>query len=152
MAGRRQNPNSLINNDAALQPGSHTSTPETKLRIAQVAEKISKGWTKFEVEKWVKEQFNVKDSSANRYWNAALATLALDAHNSEHVEEMRKKILVTLDRALQSEVEQGRYKEMNQTADLISRLMGFQAPQKIEAKVDSEIHFNFGGVPNEENE
>lgn len=150
---RRKDPNSIINdNDTALQPGSHTATPETKLRVAQVAEKISKGWTKFEVEKWVKEQFNVKDSSANRYWNAALATLALDAHNSEHVEEMRKKILITLDRALQSEVEQGRYKEMNQTADLISRLMGFQAPQKIEAKVDTEIHFNFGGVPNEENE
>lgn len=154
MANVRKNKNSIFNDpDTVLDPARNNGvTPETKLRISQVAEKISKGWTKFETVRWMEQEWGIKETSQNKYWNAALSTLAKSANDSEYVEEMRNKVLAMLERALQSEVAGGRYKEMNQTADLISRLMGFQAPRKIEAKIDTDIHFNFGSMPdNEEN-
>ena len=144
MAGRRQNPNSLINNDVALQPGEHTSTPETKLRITEVAKKISKGWTKLETQEWIKETWGLNDTSANRYWNAALTQLAVNASDSAYVEEMRKKTIATLDRLVQTEIQEGRYKEANTSMELMSKLMGYNI-QKVEAKVEGDIKFDFGG-------
>lgn len=148
---RRRDPNSFINdNDTALQPGSHTAIPETKLRVAQVAELISKGWTKFEVYRWMEKEWGIKEQSQSRYWNAALATLAKNANDSEYVEEMRKKAIATLDRAIQEEIAQNKHRELNTSIELMSRLMGYSQPQKYEVKTDSTIKFTFGDIPQEE--
>lgn len=143
MSRRRTNPDSLMNNDAALEPGKHTALPETKYRIAQVAEKIAQGWTKYEVRKWVEETWELNDTSSNRYWNAALAMLAQNANDSEYVEEMRKKAIATLDRAIQTEIEDRRFKEMNGSIELLSKLLGYNVA-KSEVKLDAEVKFDFG--------
>lgn len=144
MGRRRQNPNSLMNNDIALQPGSHSSNPESKVRIIETAKKISKGWTKLETVEWIKETYGLNDQSANRYWNAALAHLSVKASDSKYVEEMRQKTIATLDRLIQKEIEEGRCKEANTSIELMSKLMGYNV-QKVEAKIDGEIKFEFGG-------
>lgn len=150
---RRRDPNSLMNdNDTALQPGSHTSTPETKYRVSKVAEKISKGWTKFETYKWMEKEWGIADQSQSRYWNAALATLAKNANDSEYVEEMRQKAIATLDRAIQEEIKLNKHRELNQSIDLMAKLMGYSQPQKVEVKADANIKFSFGSIPQDEEE
>ena len=89
------------------------------------------------------ETWGLNEDSAQKYWNAALNKLAQDASDSAYVEEMRKKTISTLDRLIQTEIEQGRFKEANTSMELMSKLMGYNV-NKIEAKVDTEITFNFG--------
>ena len=126
------------------------STPETKIRISQVAEKISKGWTKFETKRWMESEWNIKESSSNKYWNAALSTLAKSGNDSAYVEEMRQKAIATLDRAIQEEIALNKHKELNQSIELMSKLMGYSQPTKMEIKADSTIKFSFGDIPQEE--
>ena len=148
---RRRDPNSIMNdNDTALQPGSHTATPETKLRVAQVAEKISKGWTKFNIYSWMESEWGIKEQSKSRYWNAALSTLAKNANDSEYVEEMRQKAIATLDRAIQEEIALNKHKELNASIELMAKLMGYSQPTKMEIKADTNIKFSFGDIPQEE--
>lgn len=146
MPRKRKNPNSLMNNpDIALEPTKHqTSSPETKVRIIETARKISKGWTRLETIEWIKETYELSEQSASNYWNAALSYLAVKASDSEYIEEMRKKTIATLDRLVQTEIEEGRYKEANTSMELMSKLMGYNT-SKAEVKVDGEIKFNFGG-------
>ena len=133
---RRRDPNSIMNdNDTALQPGSHTATPETKLRVAQVAEKISKGWTKFNIYSWMESDWGIKEQSQSRYWNAALSTLAKNANDSEYVEEMRQKAIATLDRAIQEEIALSKHKELNTSRELM-----VISPRKKETKTRNELH------------
>lgn len=128
----------------SLQPDTeHKACLQTKLRINEVAKKISKGWTKFETIEWIKTEFEIGDASAKRYWEAAMAKLAVKAQDSEYVEEMRKKTIATLDRMIQSELQEGKYKEANQTSDLLSRLLGYNV-SKSEVKVQGDISFRFG--------
>lgn len=136
----------MLDPDIALQPGKHSTNPETKVRIIEVAKKISKGWTKLETEEWIKETWGLNDQSASRYWNAALSHLAVNASDSAYVEEMRKKTIATLDRLIQTEIDEGRLKEANQSIELMSKLMGYNT-SKAEVKVDGDIHFRFGELP-----
>lgn len=130
--------------EIALQPGKHRATPETKNRVDEVAKKIAGGWTKFETTRWIMDTWGLNDSSANRYWNAALNQLAVNAEDDEYIKEMRKKTVATLDRLVQSEINEKRYKEANTSMELLSKLLGYNV-NKIEAKVDTEIKFDFGG-------
>lgn len=152
MANRRKNLKSFLNDkETVLDPRRNSAgSPETKLRIAKVAEKISKGWTKFETKKWIENEWEVGNDSSNKYWNAAMTLLAKDAYTSEHVEEMRQKALATLDRAIQEEIKNGKYKELNGSLELMSRLMGYSQPQKLEVKADTSIKFSFGEIPTQE--
>lgn len=145
MPRKRKLENSIMNNpDVALDPSAHqTSSPETKVRIIETAKKISKGWTRLETVLWVEKTYELSEQSAEKYWNAALSYLAIKATDSEYVEEMRKKTIATLDRLVQTEIEERRYKEANTSMELMSRLMGYNV-QKVEAKVDGEIKFDFG--------
>ena len=152
MPNVRKNKGSIFNDrETALDPGRNGAmTPETKLRIAQVAEKISKGWTKFETIRWMESEWGIKETSQNKYWNAALATLAKSASDSEYVEEMRQKAIATLDRAIQEEIAQNKHRELNTSIELMSRLMGYSQPTKMEIKADTNIKFSFGDIPEEE--
>lgn len=152
MPNVRKNKASIFNDrETALDPGRNGAmTPETKLRIAQVAEKISKGWTKFETLRWMESEWGIKETSQNKYWNAALATLAKSASDSEYVEEMRQKAIATLDRAIQEEIAQNKHRELNTSIELMSRLMGYSQPTKMEIKADTNIKFSFGDIPAEE--
>jgi len=152
MPNVRKNKESIFNDrETALDPGRNGAmTPETKLRIAQVAEKISKGWTKFETIRWMESEWGIKETSQNKYWNAALATLAKSASDSEYVEEMRQKAIATLDRAIQEEIAQNKHRELNTSIELMSRLMGYSQPTKMEIKADTNIKFSFGDIPEEE--
>lgn len=151
MPNVRKDKKSMFNDrETALDPGRNgASSPETKLRIAQVAEKISKGWTKFETCRWMEAEWGIKETSRNKYWNAALATLAKDANDDKYVKEMRQKAIATLDRAIQEEINTGRYKELNGSLELMSRLLGYSQPQKLELKADADIRFTFGEMPDE---
>lgn len=152
MANTRKDKDSMFNDrETALDPGRNgASSPETKLRIAQVAEKISKGWTKFEACRWMEQEWGIKETSQNKYWNAALATLAKDANDSKYVEKMRQKAIATLDRAIQEEINLQKYKELNASLELMSKLMGYQTPQKVEVKADTTVRFSFGDIPTQE--
>lgn len=151
MPNVRKNKESIFNDrETALDPARNGAmTPETKLRISQVAEKISKGWTKFETVRWMESEWGIKETSQNKYWNAALATLAKSASDSEYVEEMRQKAIATLDRAIQEEIAQNKHRELNTSIELMSRLMGYSQPTKMEIKSDSTIRFSFGEIPQE---
>lgn len=150
----RKNKDSFLNDpETVLDPRRNGgATPETKLRISQVAQKISKGWTKFETIKWMEEEWNIGDNSANKYWNAALAMLAKAANDSEYVEEMRKKAIATLDRAIQEEIAQNKHRELNTSLELMAKLMGYSQPTKMEIKADSTVKFSFGEIPQDEEE
>lgn len=152
MPNVRKNKESFFNDkETVLDPRRNGgATPETKLRIAQVAEKISKGWTKFETIRWMESEWGIKETSQNKYWNAALATLAKSASDSEYVEEMRQKAIATLDRAIQEEIAQNKHRELNTSIELMSRLMGYSQPTKMEIKADANIKFSFGDIPEEE--
>lgn len=152
MPNVRKNKDSIFNDrETALDPGRNGAmTPETKLRISQVAERISKGWTKFETVRWMESEWGIKETSQNKYWNAALATLAKSASDSEYVEEMRQKAIATLDRAIQEEIAQNKHRELNTSIELMSRLMGYSQPTKMEIKADTNIKFSFGDIPAEE--
>ena len=152
MPNVRKNKNSFFNDkETVLDPRRNGgATPETKLRIAQVAEKISKGWTKFETIMWIEKEWGIGDNSANKYWNAALATLAKNASDSEYVEEMRQKAIATLDRAIQEEIAQNKHRELNTSIELMAKLMGYSQPTKMEIKADTNIKFTFGEIPQEE--
>ena len=154
MSRRRKNPESMFNDaEATLDPSRNGGvTPESRIRISKVAEKISKGWTKFETVRWIEKEWDLSDVSANKYWNAALRLLAKDANDSEYVQEMRKKAIATLDRAIQEEYDRGKFKEMNGSLELMSRLMGYSQPQKLEVKADTNIKFSFGEIPVQEEE
>lgn len=154
MPNVRKNKNSIFNDpETVLDPARNNGvTPETKLRIAQVAEKISKGWTKFETVRWMESEWGIKETSQNKYWNAALATLAKSANDSEYVEEMRQKAIATLDRAIQEEIAQNKHRELNTSIELMSRLMGYSQPTKMEIKADTNIKFSFGEIPQGEEE
>lgn len=154
MSKRRKNPDSLFNDpDATLDPRRNGGvTPETKVRLTQVAEKIAKGWTKFETRKWIEEKWKIGEESSNKYWNAALSLLAKEATDSKYVEEMRQKAIATLDRAIQEEISERKYRELNGSLELMSRLMGYNQPQKFEVKADANIKFSFGEIPQEEEE
>lgn len=151
MPNVRKNKNSIFNDpETVLDPARNNGvTPETKLRISQVAEKISKGWTKFETVRWMESEWGIKETSQNKYWNAALATLAKSANDSEYVEEMRQKAIATLDRAIQEEIAQNKHRELNTSIELMSRLMGYSQPTKMEIKADTNIKFSFGEIPQE---
>ena len=56
---------------------------------------------------------------------------------------MRRKTVSTLERLIQSEVDEGRYKEANASMELLSKLLGYNV-SKVEAKVDGDIKFSFG--------
>lgn len=141
---KRKNQESLLNNpDIGLEPGRHTPTPETMDRTIEVARKISDGWSRFETKEWIKKKWGLQDQSATRYWNAALAYLAVKATDSEYVEEMRQKTIATLDKLVQKEISERRYKEANTSMELMSKLMGYNV-QKTETKIEGEIKFNFG--------
>ena len=131
---------------APLEPSLHNPTPETNVRVNEVAKKISLGWTKFEVTEWVKEEYDVKDSSANRYWNAALNKLTEDCNDTKYIQEMKKKTISILDKLVHKEIEEGRYKEANQSIDLLSKFLGYNIA-KTETKLSGELHFNFGKLP-----
>ena len=152
MPKRRKNPDSLFNDaDTTLDPRRNGGvTPETKLRITKVAEKISKGWTKFETVKWMEKEWGLGNDSMNKYWNAALALLAKKATDSEYVEEMRQKAIATLDRAIQEEINLNKHRELNQSLELMAKLMGYSQPQKVEVKADANIKFSFGSIPQDE--
>lgn len=154
MPNVRKDKDSIFNDrETALDPGRNGAmTPETKLRISQVAEKISKGWTKFETKRWMESEWGIKETSQNKYWNAALATLAKSGNDSEYVEEMRQKAIATLDRAIQEEITLNKHRELNQSIELLSKLMGYSQPQKYEVKTDSTIKFSFGDIPQEGDE
>lgn len=154
MPNVRKNKNSIFNDpETVLDPARNNGvTPETKLRISQVAEKISKGWTKFETVRWMESEWGIKETSQNKYWNAALATLAKSANDSEYVEEMRQKAIATLDRAIQEEIAQNKHRELNTSIELMSRLMGYSQPTKMEIKADTNIKFSFGEIPQGEEE
>lgn len=154
MPNVRKNKESFFNDpETVLDPHRNgAATPETKLRIAQVAEKISKGWTKFETVRWMESEWGIKETSQNKYWNAALATLAKSASDSEYVEEMRQKAIATLDRAIQEEIAQNKHRELNTSIELMSRLMGYSQPTKMEIKADTNIKFSFGEIPQDEEE
>lgn len=137
--------------DITLKPGESTPTPETLKRISEVAKHISSGWTKTETQEWIMKTYKVNDTSANRYWNAALRYLAYDSQDSDFVEEMRQKTLATLDKLIQKEISEGRYKEANTSMDLLAKLMGYNVA-KTETKITGDIKFNFGTIPGEENE
>lgn len=154
MPNVRKNKSSIFNDpETVLDPARNNGvTPETKLRISQVAEKISKGWTKFETVRWMESEWGIKETSQNKYWNAALATLAKNANDSEYVEEMRQKAIATLDRAIQEEIAQNKHRELNTSIELMSRLMGYSQPTKMEIKADTNIKFSFGEIPQGEEE
>lgn len=152
MGKHRTTPGTIMNHpDICLEPERHTSDPKTRVRIAEVAKKISKGWTKFEICEWVKKEWDLSDQSAGRYWNAGLAMLAVKANDSKYVEEMRQKAIATLDRMVQTEISERKYKEANQSMELLSRLMGYNV-QKTETKLTGDISFNFGSAPVEKEE
>ena len=146
MPRKRKNPNSIMNNpDIALEPTKHqTSSPSTKVKIVEMAKKISKGWTRLEAIQWFMESYQLSEQSASNYWNAALSYLSIKASDSEYIEEMRQKTVATLDRLVQTEIAEGRYKEANTSMELLSKLLGYNV-QKVEAKVDADVHFDFGG-------
>ena len=154
MPNVRKNKDSIFNDrETALDPGRNGAmTPETKIRISQVAEKISKGWTKFETVRWMEKEWGIKETSQNKYWNAALATLAKSASDSEYVEEMRQKAIATLDRAIQEEIAQNKHRELNTSLELMAKLMGYSQPTKMEIKADSTVKFSFGEIPQDEEE
>lgn len=127
-----------------LEPGLHNPTPETNTRVNEVAKKISSGWTKFEVTEWVKEEYGVKETSANRYWNAALNKLTQDCNDTEYIQEMKRKTIGILDKLIHKEIDEGRYKEANTSMELMSKLLGYNV-QKLEAKVEGDIKFEFEG-------
>lgn len=149
MPNVRKNKDSMFNDpETVLDPRRNGgATPETKIRIAQVAEKISKGWTKFETTRWMETEWGIKETSQNKYWNAALSTLAKNANDSEYVEEMRQKAIATLDRAIQEEIALNKHKELNTSIELMAKLMGYSQPTKMEIKADTNIKFSFGDIP-----
>jgi hypothetical protein len=135
----------MNNPDVALDPGAHqTSSPETKVRIIETARKISKGWTRLETIEWIKQTYELSEQSAEKYWNAALSYLAVKATDAEYIAKMRERTVATLERLIQTEIEEGRYKEANTSMELMSKLLGYNI-QKVEAKVDGDIRFDFGG-------
>lgn len=142
---RRKNQNSLMNNpDVSLDPATHPSaTPETRVRIIETARKISKGWTRLETIQWVMETYELSEQSAEKYWNAALSYLAVKVTDAEYIAKMRERTVATLERLIQSEIEEGRYKEANTSMELMSKLLGYNV-QKVEAKLEGEIKFDFG--------
>jgi len=148
MPRKRKNPNSLMNNpDIALEPTKHqTSSPETKVRIIETARKISKGWTRLETIEWIKETYQLSEQSAANYWNAALSYLSVKASDSEYIEEMRKRTVSVVERLIQTEIDEHRYKEANSSLELLSKLLGYNTT-KAEVKVDGDIHFRFGELP-----
>lgn len=135
----------MNNPDVCIDPAKHpTSSPETKVRIIETARKISKGWTRLETIQWVMETYELSEQSAEKYWNAALSYLAVKATDAEYVAKMRERTVATLERLIQSEIEERRYKEANTSMELMSKLLGYNI-QKVEAKVEGDIKFNFGG-------
>lgn len=145
---RRKNQNSLMNNpDVSLDPATHPSaTPETRVRIIETARKISKGWTRLETIEWVKETYELSEQSAEKYWNAALSYLAVKATDAEYIAKMRERTVSVVERLIQTEIEEHRYKEANSSLELLSKLLGYNTT-KAEVKVDGDIHFRFGELP-----
>lgn len=148
MPRKRKNPNSIMNNpDIALEPTKHqTSSPSTKVKIVEMAKKISKGWTRLEAIQWFMENYQLSEQSASNYWNAALSYLSIKASDSEYIEEMRQRTISVLDRLVQTEIEEHRYKEANSSLELLSKLLGYNVA-KTETKVTGDIHFRFGELP-----
>ena len=129
--------------DVALDPAAHqTSSPETKVRIIETARKISKGWTRLETIQWVMSTYELSEQSAERYWNAALSYLAVKATDAEYIAKMRERTVATLERLIQTEIDERRYKEANTSMELMSKLLGYNI-QKVEAKVEGDIKFEF---------
>ncbi len=145
---RRKNQNSLMNNpDVSLDPATHPSaTPETRVRIIETARKISKGWTRLETIEWVKETYQLSEQSAEKYWNAALSYLAVKATDAEYIAKMRERTVSVVERLIQTEIEEHRYKEANSSLELLSKLLGYNTT-KAEVKVEGDIHFRFGELP-----
>lgn len=145
---RRKNQNSLMNNpDVSLDPATHPSaTPETRVRIIETARKISKGWTRLETIEWVKETYELSEQSAEKYWNAALSYLAVKATDAEYIAKMRERTVSVVERLIQTEIEEHRYKEANSSLELLSKLLGYNTT-KAEVKVEGDIHFRFGELP-----
>lgn len=145
---RRKNQNSLMNNpDVSLDPATHPSaTPETRVRIIETARKISKGWTRLETIEWVKETYQLSEQSAEKYWNAALSYLAVKATDAEYIAKMRERTVSVVERLIQTEIEEHRYKEANSSLELLSKLLGYNTT-KAEVKVEGDVHFRFGELP-----
>jgi len=137
----------MNNPDIALEPTKHqTSSPSTKVKIVEMAKKISKGWTRLEAIQWFMENYQLSEQSASNYWNAALSYLSIKASDSEYIEEMRQRTISVLDRLVQTEIEEHRYKEANSSLELLSKLLGYNVA-KTETKVTGDIHFRFGELP-----
>lgn len=151
MPRRRKISNSIMNNpDVALEPRKHpTSSPETKVRIIETARRISKGWTRLETLQWLQQTYEIGEKMGAQYWNAALSYLAVKATDTEYIAKMRERTVATLERLIQTEIEEGRYKEANTSMELLSKLLGYNI-QKAETKITGEIKFDFGTVPEEE--
>ena len=135
----------MNNPDVSLDPATHPSaTPETRVRIIETARKISKGWTRLETVQWVMETYQLSEQSAEKYWNAALSYLAVKATDAEYIAKMRERTVATLERLIQTEIDEHRYKEANTSMELMSKLLGYNTT-KAEVKVEGDIHFDFGG-------
>ena len=135
----------MNNPDVSLDPATHPSaTPETRVRIIETARKISKGWTRLETVQWVMETYQLSEQSAEKYWNAALSYLAVKATDAEYIAKMRERTVATLERIIQTEIDEHRYKEANTSMELMSKLLGYNTT-KAEVKVEGDIHFDFGG-------
>ena len=137
----------MNNPDVSLDPATHPSaTPETRVRIIETARKISKGWTRLETIEWVKETYQLSEQSAEKYWNAALSYLAVKATDAEYIAKMRERTVSVVERLIQTEIEEHRYKEANSSLELLSKLLGYNTT-KAEVKVEGDVHFRFGELP-----
>lgn len=135
----------MNNPDVSLDPATHPSaTPETRVRIIETARKISKGWTRLETIEWVKETYQLSEQSAEKYWNAALSYLAVKATDAEYIAKMRERTVSVVERLIQTEIEEHRYKEANSSLELLSKLLGYNT-SKAEVKVETDIKFEFDG-------
>lgn len=137
----------MNNPDVSLDPATHPSaTPETRVRIIETARKISKGWTRLETIEWVKETYELSEQSAEKYWNAALSYLAVKATDAEYIAKMRERTVSVVERLIQTEIDEHRYKEANSSLELLSKLLGYNTT-KAEVKVEGDVHFRFGELP-----
>lgn len=103
----------------------HYAGPETTRRVLEIADMITNGSTRHELLQYIRTRYNLKEQSAEQYYDAALRFLIPSPEEmDEYQEKMRAKLLARYENLYKEAVERNSLKIAKEILDSMAKTYG----------------------------
>lgn len=115
----------------------HLPKPQSMVRIREIAKKIVAGQTRLNLLDWIEETWEVGESTAEKYYNAAIAYLTpVDEENFK--EKLSAKLSARYEQLYKDAYEARQYKVAREILDSLSKLYGVSGGNKVTIAENNE--------------